>query len=102
MNYGSLVEQITTLHGISTESAAGAVNQALLVRNWLIGAWIVEFEQLGADRATYGSGLLKRLAKDLKASGLRGVSPDVLERMRGFYRGYPQLWPAIYATASRT
>ena len=82
-------------------SAAAAVNQALLVRNWLIWAWIVEFEQFGGERATYGSGLLKRLATDLKASGLRGVSPDLLERMRGFYRIYPQLWPAISAAASR-
>lgn len=101
MNYDALVEQITTLHGQTAGGAALAVNQALLVRNWLIGAWIVEFEQHGADRATYGSGLLKRLAKDLKASGLRGTSPDVLERMRGFYREYPQIGPAISATASR-
>jgi predicted nuclease of restriction endonuclease-like (RecB) superfamily len=101
VNYDALLGHIATLHALTTGSAAAAVNQALLVRNWLMGAWIVEFEQFGADRATYGSGLLKRLAKDLRASGLRGVSPDLLERMRGFYRVYPQLWPAISATASR-
>jgi len=93
VNYGLLLEQITSLHGMITGRAAAAVNQAMLVRNWLIGAWIVEFEQFGSERAKYGSGLLKRLAQDLRSSGLRGVSPDLLERMRAFYRGYPQLWP---------
>jgi hypothetical protein len=101
VNYDALLGHIETLHGLTTGRAAAAVNQALLVRNWLMGAWIIEFEQFGADRATDGSGLLKRLAKDLKAAGLRGVSPDLLERMQGFYKVYPQLWPAISATASR-
>ena len=101
MNYDVLLEQITVLHGMTTGRAAAAINQAMLVRNWLIGAWIVEFEQFGAERAKYGSGLLKRLAKDLRSSGLRGASPDLLEKMRVFYRGYPQLWPVISAAASR-
>jgi len=100
VNYDALVGQITTLHGQTTGSAAAAVNQALLVRNWLMGAWIVEFEQHGADRAAYGTGFLKRLAKDLKAAGLRGTSPDVLERMRTFYRTYPQLGPWISTATS--
>ncbi len=97
MNYIDLVATITTLHGQTLGSAVAAVHRALLVRNWLIGGWIVEFEQRGADRATYGSGLLKRLSADLETSGLRGTSPDVLERMRGFYRTYPQVGPVITA-----
>lgn len=101
MNYDALLEQITTLHGKTTGRAAAAINRALLVRNWLMGAWIIEFEQLGADRAEYGSGLLKRLAKDLAASGMRGSSPDSLERTRRFYAAYPQLGPEISATALR-
>ena len=32
-----------------------------LSRNWLIGYYIVEFEQHGKDRAEYGSQLLKKL-----------------------------------------
>jgi predicted nuclease of restriction endonuclease-like (RecB) superfamily len=102
MEYGALLGHITTLHAKTAGSAAAAVNQALLVRNWLVGAWIVEFEQRGADRAAYGTGLLKRLSRDLSAAGVRGLSPDGLERTRRFYRGYPQLWPAIAAAASRS
>ena len=40
--------------------AAVAVNQALVLRNWLIGAYIVEFEQNGTDRAKYGTRLLPK------------------------------------------
>jgi hypothetical protein len=29
----------------------------LILRNWLIGAFLVEFEQSGEDRAKYGTGL---------------------------------------------
>jgi hypothetical protein len=36
--------------------AAVAVNQGLFRRYWLIGAYIVEFEQNGADRAMDGLG----------------------------------------------
>ena len=48
-----------------------AVNQSLTVRNWLIGLYIVEFEQRGEDRAKYG----ERLLTDLSASdGVKGLS----------------------------
>ena len=41
--------------------AAHAVNLALTSRNWLMGCYIVEFEQSGEDRAAYGEQLLKKL-----------------------------------------
>jgi len=51
-------------HNISTDDGY----QVLLgMRNWLVGAWIVEFEQNGKDRANYGAKLLKTLAADFKA-----------------------------------
>lgn len=34
------------------------VNTALTIRNWLIGFYIVEYEQNGGDRARYGTSLL--------------------------------------------
>ena len=46
--------------------AAHAVNLALTSRNWLMGCYIVEFEQNGEDRAAYGEQLLKRLEQRLK------------------------------------
>lgn len=65
MDYTTLLDGIAYAHTHTLGTAARAVNRALVLRNWLIGAHLVEFEQQGADRAAYGAGLLKRLATDL-------------------------------------
>jgi len=67
------------------------VNQAHVIRNWLIGAHIVEFEQHGEDRARYGARLLPRLADDLKKRGHKGLGVSMLELMRRLYQVYSQL-----------
>jgi predicted nuclease of restriction endonuclease-like (RecB) superfamily len=91
MNY----EQLLTAIDAATQSllgrAAQAVNQALVLRNWLIGAHLVEFEQSGEDRARYGEQLLSNLATDLKAKGLKGLGVSMLKNCRQFYRTYPQI-----------
>ena len=91
MNY----EQLLTAIDAATQSllgrAAQAVNQALVLRNWLIGAHLVEFEQSGEDRARYGEQLLSNLATDLKAKGLKGLGVSMLKNCRQFYRIYPQI-----------
>jgi hypothetical protein len=61
--------------------AGRAVNQALVVRNWLIGAHLLEFEQSGQDRATYGERLLSNLAGDLKTRGLKGLGISMLKEL---------------------
>lgn len=101
MNYDALVQSIVTLHREALGRAALAVNRALVLRNWMIGAYLIEFEQDGADRAAYGTGLLSRLSLDLQQHDIKGVSPDVLERMRLLYLHYPQLRMHISAPASR-
>jgi len=84
MNYHTLVANISRVHQEALAGAAGAVNRHLLLRNWLIGAHLVEFEQRGRDRARYGAGLLKRLSGDLLRRGIEGASQQMLERMRTF------------------
>jgi hypothetical protein len=43
------------------------VDSALVVRNWLLGWYIVEFENGGAERVElYGKKLLLRIATELK------------------------------------
>ncbi len=101
MNYDTLITTIAQVHQQAQVGAAGAVNRQLLLRNWLIGAHLVEFEQCGEDRAAYGAGLLKRLSADLRRRGIDGCSPDLLERMRLCYQAYPQLRNQISETASR-
>lgn len=69
--FGSLCNE--TYHSVQDalqEQAAHAVNLALTARNWLIGYYIVEFEQRGEDRAEYGEQLLKKLEISIKKKGM--------------------------------
>lgn len=101
MDYLTLVTAIAEAHQQAQAGAAKAVNRQLILRNWLIGAHLVEFEQNGDDRAQYGAGLLKRVSADLQDRKIAGVSPDQLERMRQFFQTYPQIQDHISATSSR-
>ena len=55
---------------------------------WLTGYYIVEYEQHGADRAKYGTGLLKKLAARLNNSNFALPS---LKNYRAFYKVYPEV-----------
>ena len=101
MHYRQLLSAIAQAHTSAVRRAAAAVNQGLVLRNWLVGAYVVEFEQGGEDRAKYGAKLLPRLARDLKDRGLPGLGSDVLERTRNFYLSYPQVGGEISATLPR-
>lgn len=88
MNFNSLLDTINSAHIRLQESAVKAVNKHLTIRNWLIGFYIVEFEQNGEDRAQYGEKLLQRLAESLNKSAL---SYRNLRLFRQFYLTYPQI-----------
>ena len=92
LNFDSLVSVIEQMHLHFQQQAIKAVNVSLTVRNWLIGFYIVEFEQNGEDRATYGAKLLDNLATKLSIKGL--VSAE-LSRCRQFYFFYPQILGAL-------
>ena len=93
--YARLVTAIESANLQMTGRAASLVNQALVIRNWLIGAYIVEYEQGGADRAKYGAKLLERLAKDLEKRGLKGFNVTLLKLCRLCYHAYPQIRPTL-------
>ena len=102
MDYPALITAISDAHRQAQAGAAGAVNRHLVFRNWLIGAYLVEFEQSGEDRAEYGAGLLKRVSADLGAREVPGASHDMLVRLRLlFYLHYPQMSERISAPAVR-
>ncbi len=105
MSYELLIASIAEIHARTQAGAAGAVNRYLTLRNWFTGAYIVEFEQNGEDRASYGQQLLPRLARDLKRRKVPGCSSEMLGRMRLLYRTYPQLSESVsqpFATESGT
>ncbi|MDR3213644.1 MAG: PDDEXK nuclease domain-containing protein [Azoarcus sp.] len=91
MNFNALVRVIAEVHHVAGGMASKTVNSALTLRNWLIGAYIVEFEQQGEDRAAYGDRLLPRLADHLQQCGLPRSDARELRRPRLFYLSYPQI-----------
>ena len=62
-----------------------AMNAIMLQTYWHTGEYIVEYEQHGADRAVYGDGLMRRLARDLTLRLGRGFAHSNLNYMRKFY-----------------
>ena len=63
MNFNDLGINIRKTHEILQIKAGKAVNTYLTVRNWIIGHYIVEYQQKGKDRSTYGDNLISVLAK---------------------------------------
>lgn len=87
-NFDGLVSLCWQTHQEMQARAANSVNLSLVARNWLIGWYIVEYEQQGSDRAKYGKATLKSLSKELKNRIGRGFSVDSLEQMRRFFIAY--------------
>ena len=87
--YGEIQAAIVALLETARRTVARSINAAMSATYWEIGRRIVEFEQGGADRATYGDALVGRLAKDLTQRFGRGFSRQNLGQMRAFYRAWP-------------
>ena len=92
MDFESLVGRINQVQDVLQAQAAHAVNLSLTARNWLVGYYIVEFEQHGEDRAKYGDNLINRLAERLNR---RGFNPRRLRDYRHVYQVYPILGEVI-------
>ena len=88
MDFPQLTSNILVTHNALQNNAIRAINQNITARNWLVGYWIVEFEQNGEDRAKYGEKLLSELAKAIK---VRGLGTVMLNLCRKFYKTYPTL-----------
>ncbi len=88
MNFELLVSTIQQTHNTLQQSALKSVNKHLTIRNWLVGFYIVEFEQKGEDRAKYGEKLLSELSKSID---IKGLSVTNLKLNRQFYNIYPQI-----------
>ena len=87
--YNDLLNDISSTLLTAKLNAVRAVNVELVKANWEIGRNIVEFEQLGNEKAFYGSALLSNLAKDLKAKFGNGFSKSNIYLCRQFYIKFP-------------
>jgi hypothetical protein len=80
-----LIIEVRGLIRSARHAAATTVNTLQVLTNFEIGRCIVEHEQKGAKRATYGKELLKELSLLLTEEFGRGFSEDNLSNMRRFY-----------------
>jgi predicted nuclease of restriction endonuclease-like (RecB) superfamily len=83
----SLYQDIKRILEAARAKAYTAVNFAMVEAYWNIGKSIVE-KQGGAERAEYGSGLLKELSKQLAADFGKGFTVANLKNMRQFYLNF--------------
>ncbi len=91
-NFEKLVGTIRQVHEKMAAQAGRAVNISLTMRNWVIGCYLAEYEQNGADRAEYGAQLLENLSARLTDGGMDGVASRSLRQYRQFYSTYPEIW----------
>lgn len=89
MNFEQLIQAIGQTHDHLQQKAVSAINRSLTIRNWLIGLYIVEYEQNGEDRAQYGEGILQKTASSLRS--VKGISVTNLKLYRQLYLSYPSI-----------
>jgi len=94
MKFDKLTNIILQTHLSFQQQAVKAINRTLTLRNWIIGYYIVEFEQHGEERAKYGENLLDNLGDSINVAGLGARS---LKLFRQFYLVYPQIVQTVSA-----
>ena len=98
---GPLLGQLRDLIMQARTQALRAVDTIQVQTCWQIGRYIVEFEQQGKSRATYGARLLSQLAERLTQEFGRGFDARNLRHMRTFYQAFP-IWNAVRTELSWT
>ena len=93
----ALFEKIAGLIEESRKKVSSAINIAEVYTKYSIGKYIVEDEQDGKFRASYGKQVLEQLAKKLEDSFGDGWSVETLKRCRKFYSIYsiPQIGSTV-------
>ena len=91
LTFDKLVDSIREVHKQLASQAGRAINISLTLRNWVVGCYIREYEQNGADRAKYGTQVLKHLGRELQKSLDRCYTARYLRLCRQFYTTYPQI-----------
>jgi predicted nuclease of restriction endonuclease-like (RecB) superfamily len=91
MNLKALQSVISNVHTVAQQHANVAINQSLTMRNWLIGHYLVEYEQNGSDRQKYGSKVLQLIAEHAIKKNIKGLSQTTLKLCRQFFMHYPSI-----------
>lgn len=91
-DFSALVQALSATHQQLQAQAARSVDTALVLRNWLFGWHLVEFENASARRQeVYGKNLVDKLSAALVSQGIKGVSPTNLRLCRSFYESFQKI-----------
>jgi predicted nuclease of restriction endonuclease-like (RecB) superfamily len=96
-----LIGQLRRLIVEARAQAVRAVDVIQVKTCWEVGRHIVEFEQGGEKRASYGKALLTTLAGQLTGEFGTGFDERNLRHMRAFFRTFPN-WNAVRSELSWT
>lgn len=89
--FQSLFDDVTGIIDSARLSAARSVNATMTAAYWLVGRYVVEFEQQGNRRADYGGNVIEQLANALSVRYGRGFSLRNVWLMKAFYLAWPIL-----------
>ncbi len=90
MNMNALfIADIKNILATARRQAYSAINSSMVKAYWALGKRIVEEEQEGKERASYGDGLLKELSISLTTEFGKGFSYANLKNFRQFYLIFP-------------
>ena len=85
----ALLDNVRTLLNQSRQQLKYTVNHTMVQTYWHIGRLILEDEQNGEVRASYGKQVLQQLSKMLTTEFGKGFDVSNLRRMRTFYVAFP-------------
>lgn len=97
---GDLYTQIRNIVLMARDRAYQSVNVIMVEAYWNVGRLIVEKEQGGKKRATYGETILADLSGRLTKEFGRGFDERNLRNMRAFYQAFP-IWNALRSKSAK-
>src|SRR3989338_211018 len=100
-DWKDLLSGVRNLIISARRAASRSIDTLQVFTSFEIGRRVVEHEQLGEKRATYGKHVLTRLSESLTREFGRGFSEDNLSNMRRFYLEYRKCLPKISEKPSR-
>jgi len=89
----TLITHIDKVHSNIQSEVIRSVSKGLIFRNWLIGYYIVEYEQNGADLSNYGDKIISTITS--KLSHIKGMSSTNLKLYRQLYLNYKQIGQSV-------
>ncbi|MEO7044583.1 MAG: PDDEXK nuclease domain-containing protein [Ferruginibacter sp.] len=96
-NIENLTNTISQTNTFFLDKVKKQVNTAMTLRNWIIGYYIVEYEQSGKDRAEYGKQLFKAISDRLIKKGVKSIRERHLYLCKDLYKAYPQILRTVSA-----